>query len=512
MPKLSIEATELVGTDVNFVSLVKRGANRIPFRIMKEENEAMLDLGKIGRQLFQKKEAAPALVGIILSKDADVEAITLALREAEIDLGTLTKTEDATSVSFAKADVASVREDEVSILKCSDDVSLVVTGLQKGFGSWNVDSSSFLDKVKASSFYSSVSNAAGVFSDCAYDALYDADSPAAASTLIGQMADDFKTYLTTLANGLPVQAFKADIALAKAGCAGGKGKKATTAEVEKAAKSKAKDPDADGDDDTSGAGDTDDDAGKKTKTTKAAAGQTGSGFGDVSTGSNTSTRADGDTSADPNKTNKDKSTKDLTSKLDAPVAGGPRSTGDGSSFAAPNGDSDRAGSAANEDIEADANTKGRKAQAGDAKGKVEDVHKAQGGKNTTGSGKTLPLDETGAGSVKLKNKQPEPTDKISSDDSNDVMAAIAALSKSIADQMAQVNTRVDEAMTAMKSDVDKVSAQVGSVAELARKTDEALNGTVLGDAGADRTGLRKSEGTGREPPLLDTAFMKRDAA
>ena len=493
MPKLSIEATELVGTDVNFVSLVKRGANRIPFRIMKEENEAMLDLGKIGRQLFQKKEAAPALVGIILSKDADVEAITLALREAEIDLGTLTKTEDATSVSFAKADVASVREDEVSILKCSDDVSLVVTGLQKGFGSWNVDSSSFLDKVKASSFYSSVSNAASVFSDCAYDALYDADSPAAASTLIGQMADDFKTYLTTLANGLPVQAFKADIALAKA------------------AKSK-KDPDADGDDDTSAAGDTDDDAGKKTKTTKAANGATGSGFGDVSTASNTSTRADGDTSADPNKTNKDKSNKDLTSKLDAPVAGGPRSTGDGSSFAAPNGDSDRAGSAANEDIEADANTKGRKAQAGDAKGKVEDVHKAQGGKNTTGSGKTLPDDTTGAGSVTLQNKQPDPTAKISSDDSNDVMGAIAALSKSIADQMTQMNTRVDEAMTAMKSDVDKVSAQVGSVAELARKTDEALNGTVLGDAGADRTGLRKSEGTGREPPLLDTAFMKRDAA
>ena len=59
MGRMQIEATELKGTDVSFVSLVKHGANRIPFRIVKEDQEAMLDLGKIGRQMFRKADAKP---------------------------------------------------------------------------------------------------------------------------------------------------------------------------------------------------------------------------------------------------------------------------------------------------------------------------------------------------------------------------------------------------------------------------------------------------------------------
>ena len=38
MRKLQLKATELVDTDVNFVSLVTRGANRIPFGSQKRMN------------------------------------------------------------------------------------------------------------------------------------------------------------------------------------------------------------------------------------------------------------------------------------------------------------------------------------------------------------------------------------------------------------------------------------------------------------------------------------------
>jgi hypothetical protein len=54
MPKLLLEAHELTDADVDFVSLVKRGANRIPFRIVKEDTSDMLDLHKIGRKLFKQ--------------------------------------------------------------------------------------------------------------------------------------------------------------------------------------------------------------------------------------------------------------------------------------------------------------------------------------------------------------------------------------------------------------------------------------------------------------------------
>ena len=61
MAKVVLKATELTNTDVDFVALVKRGANRIPFRITKGD-DAVLDLDKIGRRLFQKADPVPAIV------------------------------------------------------------------------------------------------------------------------------------------------------------------------------------------------------------------------------------------------------------------------------------------------------------------------------------------------------------------------------------------------------------------------------------------------------------------
>ena len=55
MSRLEFKATELTDTDVDFVSLVKRGANRLPFRITKGDDE-MIDLYAIGRKMFQKAE------------------------------------------------------------------------------------------------------------------------------------------------------------------------------------------------------------------------------------------------------------------------------------------------------------------------------------------------------------------------------------------------------------------------------------------------------------------------
>jgi hypothetical protein len=55
MSRLEIKANELTDTDVSFVSLVKRGANRLPFRITKGDTE-MLDLYAVGRRMFQKSE------------------------------------------------------------------------------------------------------------------------------------------------------------------------------------------------------------------------------------------------------------------------------------------------------------------------------------------------------------------------------------------------------------------------------------------------------------------------
>lgn len=59
--KIKATAKELKNADVRFISLVKRGANRLPFRILKSEGDSqMLDLTTLRPVLKGEKTEAPA--------------------------------------------------------------------------------------------------------------------------------------------------------------------------------------------------------------------------------------------------------------------------------------------------------------------------------------------------------------------------------------------------------------------------------------------------------------------
>lgn len=55
-----VKANELSDVDVRFVSLVKRGANRIPFRLTKEDTSRMLDFVKLFRKSDEEAKPAPS--------------------------------------------------------------------------------------------------------------------------------------------------------------------------------------------------------------------------------------------------------------------------------------------------------------------------------------------------------------------------------------------------------------------------------------------------------------------
>ena len=58
--KIKTTAKELKNADVRFISLVKRGANRLPFRILKSEGESqMIDLTTLRPVLKGEKIEAP---------------------------------------------------------------------------------------------------------------------------------------------------------------------------------------------------------------------------------------------------------------------------------------------------------------------------------------------------------------------------------------------------------------------------------------------------------------------
>lgn len=233
MPKLLINATELQSPDVDVVAMVKRGANRIPFRITKEDKTDMIDLAKIGRGVFAKKEpAAPTVIAAILSKQADVAAVTSALVSAGVfaaaDKVIKSETDDIVFLALTKAeDIA--KDGDAQIVKINDDVALMVSDLKKSFQGYDFDSTSFKEIMSKGAFVPSICVAQDMLARTIYNVLEKADAPKEAAVGIQTAVKEFADYVTMLAKGLPTSAFKADLEFSK----GDYAKKKKPAEEEK---------------------------------------------------------------------------------------------------------------------------------------------------------------------------------------------------------------------------------------------------------------------------------------
>ena len=181
MRKLQLKATELVDTDVNFVSLVTRGANRIPFRITKED-EQMLDLHKIARSLFKTADPKPEIVAVIAQKGADQDKVLEVIKSAGLEPSEFTATEKDGILTFAKADAD--KAEGSLVVKVSDTVAMVVSGLQKAFEGFDFSSTNFGDVMASGSFCTSMCVATDMLSATIGNILAYADSPDTAADQI----------------------------------------------------------------------------------------------------------------------------------------------------------------------------------------------------------------------------------------------------------------------------------------------------------------------------------------
>lgn len=214
MREVVFSATEIQDAKVGFVALVKRGANRLPFRIVKNEDEDMIDLHKIGRALFAKSAVAagPQVVAAIVPAGADTDRLAALFKEAGLDPTLFTKTDPADGVvTLTKSDAeGSLTAEDTAVLKTDGDVALVVTGLKKAFDGWGAAGSDFATAISAQGFYPAFSTAREVLNEVVHANLQKSNSPAEASTAIAKSIDDFKSYMTTLAGALPESAFYVD--------------------------------------------------------------------------------------------------------------------------------------------------------------------------------------------------------------------------------------------------------------------------------------------------------------
>lgn len=208
MPKVKMTATKMSDAKVSYISLVERGANRIPFKIMKQENQAMagafkgLDLGA----LFVKKAAKPdcEVVGVVTMKGEGFDSVVAQIGEAGFAVDSTVDMQDG-SVVLAQVDKA---DGEGELIRMGDHALLIT----KGFRPYSMDITSgevsFADMVQAQGFYPGISTAMDVVRTIILSTAEKADDPIAASKSVGKVMDEFKTYVQSMISGLPAKAFK----------------------------------------------------------------------------------------------------------------------------------------------------------------------------------------------------------------------------------------------------------------------------------------------------------------
>lgn len=218
MAKVKMTLNQLSDVDVQFISLVSRAASRLPFKAMKSDdiNEegdmknksfAGLDLTTI----FRRKSDAPTVVGVVTRKGESLDAVKAKIEEAGFTVGDVIDNDDGTLLY--KQDHDDTALGSPVVVRMSDDVALVM----KGFSSYSLSvdtGSSFAEVCAAQGFYPGVYAFSETLTDSIRTAVYDADTPSAASAAVGKILDEAKAYIQSLVAHLPEKAFKMDSLIA----------------------------------------------------------------------------------------------------------------------------------------------------------------------------------------------------------------------------------------------------------------------------------------------------------
>ena len=128
------------------------------------------------------------------------------------------KSETDDAVVFTQPNVAAGNND--GVLRLSKDVGVVVGGLEtrvkKEFAPWCAEGTDFMAVLNTQGFFPGMAMAMEALQGTVYNIMKEAEEPSAAATMIEAAIDGFKAYVMPCVSGIPVRAFKADVALRKA--------------------------------------------------------------------------------------------------------------------------------------------------------------------------------------------------------------------------------------------------------------------------------------------------------
>lgn len=203
--KVTMKVREMRDADVQWISLVNRPANRIPFRVTKNEGKLEAGMIHLNRMFAKKSEKTGSSVAAFLIQKSDQDAILPRLKDAGFNTDNLIEQDGVVVVKQED----SFNESECVAVQLNERVGAMLSNVQKAFTPYREDSTSFNENLNKHGFYPSVNVAMGALDETVRNALMDADTVAEASTSISEALEQFSGYIVTLVNNLPEEAFTA---------------------------------------------------------------------------------------------------------------------------------------------------------------------------------------------------------------------------------------------------------------------------------------------------------------
>lgn len=203
--RVVMKLTELEASDASYISLVKAGAIRAPFKILKsEDGMKRLNLAALFGFGGTQEPATPAVAAYV-AKSEDAPGIARALTASGI---TVAKTEERDGiVVMALKEDFEITEDS-AVLRANDQVSVVLENVEKSFYSWP-DTGDFAANVQKAGFFPGLNLGSQVLTETIYN-IMEASSGEEAITRVQKAVADFGGYVEALVKAVPTEAFKAE--------------------------------------------------------------------------------------------------------------------------------------------------------------------------------------------------------------------------------------------------------------------------------------------------------------
>ena len=214
MPKLKLKVKKMSEGKVSFISLVDRGANRIPFKIIKQEPSmgkhfAGLDLGSV---FVQKKDSAPTtpttpttaqILGVATMDDESLSVVKKGLTDAGYSIDDSIGFDDGSLVFKQEAEV-DLEKDDLSTVKLNGNAALIVKGLDVKVPEYEVaEGVNFWNGVENIGAYPGVTETVGFLRSAIQHTIAKSETNKDAAKSISALFDDTKLYLNSLLEQLP---------------------------------------------------------------------------------------------------------------------------------------------------------------------------------------------------------------------------------------------------------------------------------------------------------------------